>query len=346
MTVRSAIHIVLILLLTWLCVGEARASLFPDDAADAFPLTATLVADLTEVMRTGDREVAGVLSLKLPDGEQDFSVKVTPRGKSRQERCRFYPLWINFKKSELKTTIFSGQNKLKLVTHCSNSLSKRGYVGAEMLVYRLLNLMTDASFRVRAIRMTYQDTATDKKETHPAFFIEHKKNLAKRLNATVEDEQNPALSDLHPRLSAKLALFQYMVGNTDFSMVRGPDPAECCHNAVPLLLQDQPDKGIVSVPYDFDVTGFVNAPYAAPSPALSITKLTQRLYRGYCLHNAYLAEEISFFKNMQSEISREIASFNDLDGLRTKRLLKFIDGFFRTLDSERNQQSRLYKRCR
>lgn len=314
------------------------APLFPDDVNQAQTLEIGLDVDLKAVMRSDAEEQPGELTLKTPQGVQTFSVKVSPRGKSRQQRCKFFPLWINFKKSEVENTIFAGQNKLKLVTHCSTSLSGKGYVPAEMLVYRLLNLLTDASFRVRAVNMTYADQSNQR----PAFFIEHKKNLAKRLGGTIVDEVNPKRSELDPATSARVALFQYMVGNTDFSFVQGPDPEECCHNAVPI----RKDNTVLSVPYDFDVTGFVNVPYAGPVPSLGIKKLTQRLYRGYCDHNAHLDEEIRYFKDHRDALFSAVTNFNDLEGLRTKRLVSFLEGFYKVIDSERSTQSRILKKCR
>ncbi|NKC00047.1 MAG: hypothetical protein GKR90_16325 [Pseudomonadales bacterium] len=320
--------------------------LFPDDPSSAIALSATLEVDLKALMKAG-AELPGVFKLQTASGaDQSFAVKVSPRGKSRQERCSFYPLWLDFKKSELPDTVLADQNKLKLVTHCSRSFSSRGYVAAEMLVYRLLNLMTDASFRVRAINMTYQDSNTGKSSSHPAFFIEHKRAMVERLGASLVDQPKLKVRDLDPEMSARLALFQYLAGNTDFSMTQGPDPEECCHNAVPIALTDSANTGVVSIPYDFDVTGFVNVPYAAPVPSLGITRLTQRLYRGYCAHNEHLANAITEFRTRQADIINMVESFADLDGVRTKKHVKFIEGFFKTVGNERTQQSRLYRKCR
>ena len=326
-----------------LSIGSASsfaAPLFPNDPAKAPPLDASLSVDLSQVMREDADEVAGQLSITANGNVQTFNVKVSPRGKSRQQRCKFFPLWINFKKSEVKDTVFAGQNKLKLVTHCSNSLSGKGYVPAEMLVYRLFNLFTETSFRVRAVNMTYDDGK--RSSQHPAFFIEHKKELAKRLGGQIADQSNPKISQLDPNMSARVTLFQYMIGNTDFSLVQGPSREECCHNAVPLDVNNQ----IMSVPYDFDVTGFVNVPYAGPVPSLGIKKLTQRLYRGYCRHNPQLEAEIEFFKAQKEVVFATVNSFSDLEGLRTKRHIRFLEGFYNVIESERSTNSRIYRKCR
>ena len=330
-----------ILLLTLSLLESATANpLFPDDIEDATALNATLNVDLRAVMQSDAPEQPGKLVVTTPGGTQTFNVKVSPRGKSRQERCRFFPLWINFKKSEVKDTLFEGQNKLKLVTHCSSSLANKGYVPAEMLAYQLFNLLTDVSFRVRPVNMTYVDG--DRDNQYPAFFIEHKKNLAKRLDAQILEVGRVSINDLEPSAAARVTLFQYMLGYTYFSLVRGPDPDECCHNAVPLMVNGE----VISVPYDFDVTGFVNVPYAAPVPSLGIKKLTQRLFRGYCEHNDFLPAEIDLVKERQDRLLTTTSEFDALEGLRHKRHVRFLEAFFKTIESDKTTQSRIYRRCR
>ncbi|MEM7000227.1 MAG: hypothetical protein AAF529_05530 [Pseudomonadota bacterium] len=335
-------------LITLLCSAPclAETPLFPDDHSSASPLQVTLATDLSTLMKKGAAEQSATLTLQSEEGSQVFQVKVAPRGKSRQERCRFFPLWLNLKKSELAGTVFAGQDKLKLVTHCSNTYSPRGYVAAEMLSYRLLNLVTDFSFRVRAVEMTYINTKNNNSSAHPAFLIEHKKSLAKRLGAAELNDRNPKIRELDGELATQHALFQYMLGNTDFSLVQGIDPTDCCHNAVPMIAAGAQTDRVFSVPYDFDVTGFVNVPYAKPPQHLKISRLTQRLYRGYCRHNEHLPDGIAHFQGLREKIFATIQTFADLPDLNRAKQLKFIDGFFKVLDSERSVRSKFYKRCR
>ena len=74
----------------------------------------------------------------------------------------------------------------------------------------------------------------------------------------------------HEKLDAHsadlVALFEYMIGNTDWSIVRE-------RNIV--LLQDS--SGLLQpLPFDFDMSGLVDAHYAGPAPGLSIDQVTER----------------------------------------------------------------------
>ena len=71
-----------------------------------------------------------------------------------------------------------------------------------------------------------------------------------------------------------VALFEYMIGNTDWSV-----PAY--HNIK--LMQDRknPESIPFAVPYDLNHCGFVNAPYAVPPEELGIETVKDRMYRGF-----------------------------------------------------------------
>ena len=277
--------------------------------------------------------------LTLADGTQ-LPLQVSPRGKSRRVQCDFPPIRLDFKRKATQGTPFEGQNKLKLVTHCSNRMAKGGYLAAEMLVYRLFNLLTDTSFRVRALEVTYFNTDTSKVETWPAFLIEHKKDLAARVGGELLEVNRLETSDLDASYASLSNIFAMLVGNTDFSLLLGPGE-ECCHNAVPIQL-DQ----VVSVPYDFDATGLVNAPYAKPSPSVNIRRVTQRIYRGYCDHNHTLSAAIDAVQSKQAAVMALAESFNDIPGLKHDKVAKYLARFFELIADPKSVDSKIFKRCR
>ena len=173
------------------------------------------------------------------------------------------------------------------------------------------------------------------------FLIEHKKRLAKRLDADSVDVGKILIAELEPDHAALISMYQYMIGNTDFSLREGPD-GSCCHNAVPIKIADI----YLPVPYDFDASGLVNPPYAAPSPNLSIRRLTNRLYRGYCAHNDLIPGTVQRFIDKRDELFSTVTEFDDIPGAKMERMSKFLANFYEAVDSPKKQQSKLVKRCR
>ena len=308
---------------------------------DDTPLSVELRFAQRDVMRSDEDDDPVPGEFLLEDGTV-LAVKVSARGKSRRAQCDFDPLWIDFKKKDTAGTIFAGQNKLKLVTHCAAKYARKDYMATEYLVYRLFNLLTDASFRVRPLNVTYVDNARDKSETRVAFFIEHKKGLAKRLGVEIVEVDKLQQGRLDMDYAALVAVFQLMVANTDYSMLSGPPGDECCHNVVPI---DAP-SGVQGVPYDFDSTGFVDPPYAAPIESLGIRRLSQRLYRGYCAHNDQLAGAIAELQRQRDAIYELLNGFTAMPAYNAKRKVNFVDAFYEILDNPKQVQRKIIKKCR
>ena len=65
-------------------------------------------------------------------------------------------------------TIFEGQDKFRVVTHCRDRDEYEENVLEEYLAYRIYALLTEISFRVRLARITYGDcTSSDQMGQFP-----------------------------------------------------------------------------------------------------------------------------------------------------------------------------------
>ena len=182
------------------------------------------------------------------------------------------PLFVSFGDETARGTLFEGQTMLPLTTHCRESSSYEQYVLKEYLAYRIYNLLTDKSLRVRLARVSYRDTSRDRVVERYAFFTEHFQSLAARQNAEVYEPETFDRLAADPLELGTLDLFEFLIGNTDWS-------ASKAHNIVHIRARD----GLVTaVPYDFDFSGLVDADYAGPPPTLPIRTVTQRLFRGFC----------------------------------------------------------------
>lgn len=328
-------------------VSEAAEALFADSAPTlAVTLTGAwfeLAKDKTPEPKPRDA------SLMLADGTQ-LSVRVSPRGKSRRlsKNCQFPPVLLDFKRKELAATLFAGQNKLKLVTHCgrlgTNSQKYMDQLHSEFLLYQIFNRITPVSFRTRMLDITWVDAERGKRFIHPGFLIEHKSALAKRLGGTLERREKLTLSMLDGEYAALAALFAYLAGNTDFSFIRGPEGDRCCHNALPVRFGEGQSMRVI--PYDFDATGFVDPNYAQPAQGVGITKVSQRIHRGYCEHKSQVPQAIVAFQAVRPTIVDLVTTYPAISAQRRKKLLRFVEAFYKVLDNPKAAQRRLIQRCR
>ncbi|MCZ6617363.1 MAG: hypothetical protein O7E57_04450, partial [Gammaproteobacteria bacterium] len=224
--------------------------LFADDTVVEMTLEASQ-RDLKKAKKEDD-PIPGLLTVTGATGKQTYAVMLTVRGKFRLENCRYPPLWVNFKKSELDGTLFAGQNRLKLVTHCRTGKRYRQLLLKEYLVYKMLNLMTPKSYRARLALVTYLDAGKIDQTQH-AFFIEHPRTFEPRNGLDRLKVEKIRGSELAFLDATRVELFAYMIGHTDWAGTRGPPGDDCCHNAHLYVPADSTvaENTIVPVAYDF-----------------------------------------------------------------------------------------------
>ena len=312
-------------------------------------LEVTIVGPIAAIMedRPTDADVPAKFRFTDPGGAAvEFDVGLRTRGRFRRdaENCQFAPLRLNIKKSQTRGTLFDKQDKLKLVTHCRNNNPRyQQVVLSEYLAYRVFNLLSDVSFSARLLRIRYVDTDAEKDDiVSLAIVIEHRDRLAERIGASEVAVQKIPKQNLIPEYSAIAGLFQYFAGNTDFSQTQGASGEDCCHNHE---LFEVEGERYYSVPYDFDMTGFVNAPHAGPNPRFKLRSVRQRLYRGYCLHNPYLPDAVQVFLDNRDAIYDLIISQEQLTKGTRASHIRFLNNFFSTIDNQRDIERQLIKKC-
>lgn len=311
-------------------------------------LDVRIIAPLStlRIDRPVEYELAGKFQFTNAAGETtELDIGIRARGKYRLQKdvCRFPPLRLNFKTSQTKNTLFHNLDKVKLVTHCQSSSRYQSVLLREYIAYRILNTLTDISFRVRLMRITYVDTDNDNDENvQYGFIIEHRERLAMRLHKPYLKIPKTRVSTLEPRYMNLVSVYQYLIGNTDFSPIVGQKGHDCCHNHV---LFGVAGESIWSVPYDFDHAGLVDAPHAGPNPKFRLHSVKERLYRGRCNNNDYLGATFTLFTNRQDDILKLI---NEQDGLSNnvrKSMSTYLTRFYKTLGSERRVKREFVKKC-
>ena len=316
------------------------------------PIRMTLLTDIDWLRdkRSDSTEVEGTLTFIDLDGSEVVKpVDTRTRGTFRRDKtnCNFPPLRFDFPRKQMEGTVFEGQNKLKLVTPCNDRRdSFQNYVFDEYLAYRVLNILTPYSFRVRLIEITYVDIEDDYgTRTKYGFLIEDEERMAERNRATYVEipELMPTQAD-GPQ-SVLVALFNYMVGNLDWDQVK-------FHN-VKLIRTE--DERLITVPYDFDFVGVVNARYSTPPPGLTerngIRRVTQRLFRGFCRDELVHASAVARFQEMREEIValyRDFAArgFERFDEDDAKNALKFYQNFYKVIDDPEEFEDEIVDDCR
>jgi hypothetical protein len=326
-----------ITLLLLAAAGARAGGLFEEDAI----LEATLTGPVSELVAAGAARSEYPFVLVV-DGTE-IPVKVRVRGNSRLRVCDFPPLRLNFSRQMVIGSHFEGQDKLKLVTHCSERRKDAGNVLDEYLAYRLFNLLSVDSYGVRLLRIRYTDTSApdSANELHDAFLIQDDASFAAA--RAVESLEAPGvyLSKLDPLQAARVYVFQYLVGNTDWSLVTAETDDRCCHNTDLF----ERDGRVVIVPYDFDLSGLVDASYARPDPSLKIRSVRTRRYRGYCLSPEILGVVLDEFVALEESIMETAAHVPAASEAHGQDRLDFLAGFFAAAADTNELLRDFEKRC-
>jgi len=321
------------------------APLFADDDV----LEVTITAPFAKIMRERSNEEDEPATLTYQDAEgSDVTLElgVRTRGRFRRQEhiCPFAPLRLNFKKSAVKGTLFAKSDKLKLVTHCRDRSDRYAQsLLSEYMAYRIFNLVTDQSFRVRLLRVRYVDSEGKSKErSEHAFVIEHRDQLGKRLALQPNESEKTEVEFLQGQHTNLGSVFQYLIANTDFSPIRAAPGEPCCHNN--MLFGDDPGN-IIVIPYDFDMSGLVNAKHSSPNPRFKLRSVRQRLYRGRCVNNEHVEASTQAFIDRKADIYALLNDNPQFSKNTQKQTTRFLDDFFATIENPKKRQSKLIKQC-
>lgn len=269
------------------------------------------------------------LSYTGPEGKQvTIDVEIKVRGKLRRQmlKCTVPPFRIKFDKTKTKNTLFQDQDKLKLVSHCKNKPKYfEQYYLIEYLIYKTYNILTDLSFRVRLVKLTYTDSENKEEPfTKFSFFIEDAREMAKRNNGKAVEVESIELEQADFEVSTLASVFQYMIGNTDWSIGAG-------HNIQ--LVKIAGDPHFFPVPFDFDMAGIIDTHYARPYIELPIKSVRERLFRGFCKSEVQFNRTFAIFHKHKEEIIALYRDFPHLPDKLKKRCINYLNAFYQIISS-------------
>jgi hypothetical protein len=313
------------------CIVSAQSGKI--DSAKFFveekPFHMTLSSDLKDLMRKREKREyqPATITVRLPDSTMlTEEVRIQPRGKFRLENCYMPPIYVNFRNPGSPKLRPLG--KLKLVVGCATGNDDEQLILKEYLAYKIYNMLTPKSFRVRLGKIDYEDTRHKVKSySQYGFLLEDVDDMAER-NKCYEVEGKQFLTEATDRQQMTLvAIFEYMIGNSDWSVPN-------YHN-IKLM---RPIGDSVSLPYtvayDLNHSGIVNAPYALPPEELNIKTVTERVYRGFPRTMDELQETIAIFNKQKDKIYALIENCEWLSNRNKREIKNFLEDFYKTINNK------------
>jgi len=275
--------------------GESTAPLFQDK----YPLSIQLQFSTKDIKKNNNDSIyiKSILFVQSEGSTWDsLKIKLRARGNHRRRNCYYAPLKLKLKKKVSRGTIFEGNTKLKLVLPCLLEKDNDDLVLKEYMAYKLYELISPYHFKTRLANIEFNEEKRNRIKKHKlkGILLEDIDQVAKRHNGQTSTRKvHPLYQD--DLSSIQNSFFQYLIGNTDFS-TRGE------HNQKLLYT----DNKYVIIPYDFDMSGLVNASYASISGMENmkgtITMVTQRVYKGYKRDNDLLQEVRQKYISSKNEI--------------------------------------------
>ncbi len=314
-----------------------------DELSGQEVLELTIETDVSQLMENAPSEdyQSATLQFEVPGkGLVERSANIRLRGRYRRRVCAFPPLKLKFPEDALRQAgldpVF---RSLKLVTHClEEKFEGNQNVFKEYLAYKLYNLLSEHSYRVQLVKITYLNTQGKKQKIRRyGFLLEDIDELAYRSGGEECDEcRNVKPEELKAENVAVMSMFQYMIGNADWN-------AKMMRNLKYLRLKDS-DQGLI-VPYDFDFAGLVNPPYAVPNSDYGLTSIRQRLLLGPPIDDAVMKWTINYFRFKEEEIIDYVSNFRLLKQQNREDIIDFLNHFFEHMESiDVYSSNKLYER--
>ncbi|MCF8231211.1 MAG: hypothetical protein K9J27_03400 [Bacteroidales bacterium] len=305
---------------------QQQVSLFQNNSILTFKMKSNYRKLLKDVGEDTKDYRSKIIYTDSQGEKKKINLDLETRGnfRSKPGNCDFPPLELEFKDfSETAQSLFEGQGELKLVTHCQQEKpAYEQHVYKEYLIYRLYNLLTPKSFKVRLCQVNYKQTWSFKKNVKPAFLIEDNAKLAERFHGEEMDNDDDYMP-LDTTQLALMAFFEYMIGNTDWSI----EPLQ----NVEIIKTSSDDR--FPVPYDFDLSAFVNTPYAPQAMFKDSLGFLKREYKGPAFRKPFIDKTFEVMNSKKQDILLYIRESFFLKEEEKHRLTEFIREFYREINN-------------
>jgi hypothetical protein len=278
------------------------------------------------------------LNFLQEDKWNTIPVSLRARGNFRRAKCYFPPIKMKIKKSQTKNTVFNGNKSLKLVLPCKIENENNDNILQEYIAYKIYEIISPYYFKTRRVDVDFTEPKGKKSKSYQlkGFLIEDDSRLAKRFDGRVVEQF------IHPMAmggltSVRHAFFQYLIGNTDFSV-------SFQHNGKLLYT----NKEFLPLPYDFDMTGWVDPSYGFGNPTLGLSSLSERVYRGFKRDNELMNTVRKQFIDSKVEIVKLVSSYKEEfdNASEFDKMFGFMQEFFETIEDDGKFQKSILDKAR
>jgi hypothetical protein len=333
---KSYNYYILFLILPWFatqsCVAQQHLTSVFEALTKNEGEKMTLEMDLTTITAQKRSDQYFPAAIISGDGTA-FKVEVRPRGKFRRKNAFYPPLKLKFKKKELLNAGFDTLNEIKLVLPCYENQLGDELVIREYLAYKIYERLSPASVRARLIKLTIHDTHVEKsKKTMYAILVEDEEETCARIGGSPVEQYGISPDSLHTNQAALMVVFEYMIGNTDWeiSMLRNVR-----------LVKGHESSKIIVMPYDFDFSGLVSAPYSSPASDTGLKTVRDRFLMPSGIKPESLKRALSLIRKSKSDIYA-ICQSKYLSRDAVEDISLFLDTFFDKI-AENDEMPQLLK---
>ncbi len=269
----------------------------------------------------------------------DAEIRVRGHFRKDPDHCEFPPLKLKFDKENRENTLFEPYKSLKMVTHCQNKgLGYEQFLLQEYLIYKMYNLFTDLSYRVRLLMVTYYNTDTTGQYLQKfAFLLEDLDDVAERNQAKVLELDHVNPERLNQDHFTMLSVFQYMIVNRDWSIT-------ILHN-IDIIAKDYFEPPF-PVPYDYDWAGLIDIPYGVPHLTGKTSRVPQRRFKGLCRRRREFKKVFRLFNEKKQELYRLCMNFRFLDEVHKRRTIQNLDIFYYIINDRYLRAQEFYHNCK
>jgi hypothetical protein len=287
-------------------------------------LDITIETDLDSIRarrKTKEEELATILSFRDEEGKlQEWEAQLSLRGKFRRMNCDVPPLKVDFKKSDLEEAGLQPYDDFEIVTQCvEEDAIARELLLKEYLAYRLYNEITDYSYRVQLVRITFKNPETGAEVQQWGFLIEDTAQLSARLQVEEVERMGLPVDSFHQDHLKVMTVFQHMIGNADWDLTKARN----------VKFFRKKEGRLIPIAYDFDFSGLVDAPYAyRPNDTLRFAKPST--YIEPLQAGSELEPTLRYYQSKRKSILTLVRKLKLLPYNERKTIIDYLEAFFKT----------------